>query len=386
MLLSFSSINSWSFDNGFKVDLRNGSSGDFPASNMMGIIGNNGSGASNILKSLVSVVSFVLNSHNYPDNEELHFEKFRYSKENAIFSVNFIVGDVQYEYCLSVSTKVVYESLIARGKDEDSEEGRRITRSGLEIRKNTFYEGSENVVLRENESILSTLKRHRIKEIDDAYSFFENITTNLTFRGIDNKKPYATQNEIDSEYCKKTYKDFGDFHKLELFKFDTHNSNFSSQDCLSTSGEECYCATASHGYGYKEYYIAPLGKESKGVQKLYSLFYHIFKVLRSGGVAIIDDLDQDMHPLHLKRLLEYFYYSYYNKTGRAQIIFTTKNPLLFDLLDRNQITIVNHNYGRSYCYRLDSLKDIDMTPGEKLSQLYLDGKLGGVPRDPYRNR
>ena len=386
MLLRFSASNSWSFDDNFKIELRNNSAEGLPASNMMGIIGNNGSGASNILKSLVSVISFVLNSHNYPDDKELHFEKFRYSKENAVFSIDYVIGDFEYSYFLSVSTKVDCEWLIVKNTQEDSIDDKIIIRNGLEIRKNTIYEGHKDIVLRENESLLSTLKRHRIKEIEDAYSFFENITTNLAFRGFNNMKPYATQFEIDSEYCKKAYKDFGDFQKLELFKFDTHNSCFSSRDCFCSSGEISYCATATHGCGYKEYYIAPLGKESKGVQKLYSIFYHFFKVLKSGGVAIIDDMDQDLHPMHLKRLLEYFYYAYYNKTGRAQIIFTTKNPLVFDLLNRNQITIVNHNYGHSYCYRLDSLKDIEMTSGEKLSQIYLEGKLGGVPRNPYRDR
>ena len=80
-------------------------------------------------------------------------------------------------------------------------------------------------------------------------------------------------------------------------------------------------------------------EESNGTQSAYSLLGLILPVLKNGGVAIIDELDNDLHPLLLPAIFDLFR-SLHHNPHNAQLIFSCHTPEVFNLLNKHQIYLV----------------------------------------------
>jgi AAA15 family ATPase/GTPase len=88
-----------------------------------------------------------------------------------------------------------------------------------------------------------------------------------------------------------------------------------------------------------------------------------------------------MHPLMVRELLRLFFTDQENP-NRAQIIFTTHNPLLLDstLIRRDQVWFTDKDdEGKAHLY---PLTDYEPRVGESLVRGYLAGRYGAVPFVP----
>ncbi|MGP1580797.1 MAG: AAA family ATPase [Wolinella sp.] len=65
-----------------------------------------------------------------------------------------------------------------------------------------------------------------------------------------------------------------------------------------------------------------LREESEGTRKLYSLAAPFLLALKSGATLVIDELNNSLHPLILREIIEIFHDENINKNN-AQLIFTT---------------------------------------------------------------
>lgn len=125
----------------------------------------------------------------------------------------------------------------------------------------------------------------------------------------------------------------------------------------------------------------PWFHESTGTQRLYSLVAPWIRFLATGRTVCVDELESSMHPLMVRELLRLFFSEEQNK-DRAQIIFTTHNPLLLDttFLRRDQIWFTDKDKGgASHLY---PLTDFQPRQGESLVRGYLAGRYGGIPFVP----
>ena len=120
-----------------------------------------------------------------------------------------------------------------------------------------------------------------------------------------------------------------------------------------------------------------LAQESTGTRKFIELFPLLQFVLDVGGLAIIDELDTDIHPLLIPELFRWFYDIKRNPNG-AQLLFTAHNPAILNELEKEQIFFTEKPSGKpTRIYGAREIKGLRREPS--LMKKYLSGELGAVP-------
>ncbi len=120
-----------------------------------------------------------------------------------------------------------------------------------------------------------------------------------------------------------------------------------------------------------------LYEESDGTQHLFGLIGPLMQVLREGEVLLVDELDNSLHALLVRQLVDLFHSSV--NTSGAQLIFTTHDTALLDnsIFRRDQIWFTEKD--ASQAARLYSLSDFSPRNNEAFERNYLKGRYGGVP-------
>lgn len=118
--------------------------------------------------------------------------------------------------------------------------------------------------------------------------------------------------------------------------------------------------------------------ESEGTRKLFALAGPVIDMLAKGRVLIIDELDNSLHPMMVRFLIELFQNAAINK-GNAQLVFTTHDSSILDstLLRRDQIWFVQKDHEQAT--QLYPLTDFQPRPNEALQRGYLEGRYGALP-------
>jgi len=122
-------------------------------------------------------------------------------------------------------------------------------------------------------------------------------------------------------------------------------------------------------------------RESAGTQRFFALIGPWLDILDSGYTVCIDEIETSMHPIMVRELLKLFFREQ-KKSGGAQVIFTTHNPLFLDgtLLRRDQIWFTDKDdEGAAHLY---PLSDYQPRQGESLVRGYMAGRYGAVPFVP----
>ena len=125
-------------------------------------------------------------------------------------------------------------------------------------------------------------------------------------------------------------------------------------------------------------YALPLSEESDGTIRLMSRAAAIQDTLKVGGVLIVDEIENRLHPL----LVQYIIEKFQNQSDgqRAQLIFTTHSTDIMNrgMLRRDQYYFVDKDNmtGESELY---SLADFSVRLEENIAKAYLLGKYGAVP-------
>jgi AAA15 family ATPase/GTPase len=104
----------------------------------------------------------------------------------------------------------------------------------------------------------------------------------------------------------------------------------------------------------------------------------VLEILDKGMVLVVDELGSSLHPLLVRRLVELFQNSRFNKKG-AQLIFTSHDTSLLDqdLFRRDQIWFVEKD--RDQASKLYPLSDFSPRKNEALERGYLMGRYGALP-------
>ncbi|MCL2573558.1 MAG: ATP-binding protein [Defluviitaleaceae bacterium] len=136
------------------------------------------------------------------------------------------------------------------------------------------------------------------------------------------------------------------------------------------------------GYGIdgKETIIPSHLMESEGTFKFLYFAPLLQRLLSKGGLLMIDEMDNSIHPEIVKAIIAVFGNPDVN-TGKAQLIFTSHNPIFMDLdlLRPDQILFVEKN--DEYKSNLYSLADFNPSSYERVSLVenYFKGRYGKLP-------
>lgn len=131
-------------------------------------------------------------------------------------------------------------------------------------------------------------------------------------------------------------------------------------------------------------YELPLTAESAGIRKLFDLLPLIVRCLSAGGVLAVDDLDANLHPGTLRRIIELFTDRKSNPGG-GQLIFTAHDLSVMNssVFRRDEIWFAAGDGGGTKLYSLADVRDEDgecVRPDAVYSKQYLEGRYGAVPR------
>lgn len=118
--------------------------------------------------------------------------------------------------------------------------------------------------------------------------------------------------------------------------------------------------------------------ESRGTRKLFNFAGPVLDTLENGYTLVVDELNNSLHPLVVRKIVEAFHDEVVN-TGGAQLVFATHASSMLDLnlFRRDQIWFVEKDVtGGTKIY---PLTDFSPRKDSSLEKGYLLGKYGAVP-------
>lgn len=123
--------------------------------------------------------------------------------------------------------------------------------------------------------------------------------------------------------------------------------------------------------------VVPSLFESHGTRRFVRLYPLLAPALETGGIALVDELDQALHPALLAEVVRWFYDAERNPHS-AQLWMTCQSPTLLDELRKEEVFFCEKDaQGRS---RVFGLRDIaGVRRDENFARKYLGGVYGAVP-------
>ena len=120
-----------------------------------------------------------------------------------------------------------------------------------------------------------------------------------------------------------------------------------------------------------------LFSESQGTRNFYQWFPYLNYVFSTGGIAVLDEFDNDIHPLLLPEILSWFY-DKENNPHNAQLIISCHNATLLEHLIKEEVFFTEKNdRGETEIYGLKNTKSIRRDTN--IYSKYLGGSFGAVP-------
>jgi hypothetical protein len=124
-------------------------------------------------------------------------------------------------------------------------------------------------------------------------------------------------------------------------------------------------------------YRLPFALESSGTQGAFVLLSRLLHTLERGGVAVIDEFENDLHPHMLEPILDLFANPSSNP-HRAQLLFTCHAMEVLNLVHKSQVMLVEKNADcESSASRMDAVEGI--RADDNFYAKYMAGAYGAVP-------
>lgn len=381
MLISFGARNYMSFKEGFEVSLEvSSSSPEFMStgkqfSEVICIIGANASGKTNVIRSLTYIADFCCNSFNNKPEDGLRVTSFAWQNEPTYFFVEFMVDDVRYYYELELTSKEIISEKLER------KVARRVN---VFSRKKNEFENCigelkvlEKIKHRKNVSVISIAHQYEIAAMESIYNFFSNIVSNIDPFFGDVK--FSEQSEkvftISKSYHEST--DVLLYVKDKLARADTGITDIRIASGKGPMEEEMFYPLFSHATKDGAVEI-PYFFESNGTRILYLQLSLFKRVLDRGGVLVLDEFDNNLHP-DLHAWLIDFFLDPESNPNNAQIVFSSHNSIFMDKLGKYKVVLVNKEDNESFLYRLDELPGTLVRNDRSIESVYKTGKLGKTP-------
>jgi uncharacterized protein len=118
--------------------------------------------------------------------------------------------------------------------------------------------------------------------------------------------------------------------------------------------------------------------ESQGTKNFYYLFPYIARALLDGGIALMDEIDSDIHPMLMPEIIRWFHDPVENPHG-AQLIMSCHNATLLEYLEKEEVWFTEKDQtGATSLYPLRDISGVRRDAN--IYKKYLGGTFGAVPR------
>ena len=349
---------------------------------VVSIIGANGSGKTQLLRPLAFVSWFI--SQSYIELQPADAIPYRphslYSDDKTELSLSFIMKDKEYRYTLTLQhNQVLEESLYTKTSKLFSYifKRERVSINDTFSYKQKGFDLSRKIAtkVKGNASLISAAYMNDSKIAKDFVEYFTNsFISNITTRGRDNYSESSLVNSAKFFYENKLLNEKMNSIICEL---DLGLSGVKIDEIeVPTEDKKAYLPIGLHSDDKGRGFELPFFDESSGTKSLFVQLRRILPILEDGGIAVIDELDNDLHPHMLPLLIELFKFEQTNP-NHAQLIFTCHTPEVLNILKKHQIYLVEKENLESDSWRLDTISGL--RSDDNLYAKYYAGSLGGTP-------
>jgi uncharacterized protein len=350
---------------------------------VVGLFGANASGKSTVLRALTSTVLFQLHSFDLKADERIGlFQPFmgvehRHMPTRLAMEFDAAwVGNRQHLYRYELHLDHTAEGFGAKRVSHEalfySPEGRMrrlFERTGDQVIVGREFElrpkDSRLQSIRPNSSVLSTLAKlnHPL-----SLKIWQDLALTQS-----NLWEYAPAAEMSEAKLLQSYKN--DPALLQRLSRELRRLDTGLEEMVIHEGPNGLFAAFIH-----EGLSSPLflSQESRGTQHFIEMFPRIVYALTWGQIALIDELDADLHPLLLPEVFRWFHDPERNHHG-AQLFFTAHNAGLMDYLEKEEIYFTEKNrQGGTELFGAADIQGLRREPS--IGRKYLGGSLGAVPQ------
>jgi len=337
------------------------------------IYGPNNTGKSTLIDSISWLKKIIIDGQTDSENNDNFTYAFVYNffnpNKQIDYEIEFLENNIRYKYELSFkletvnghkgNTKIVNEKLYVNGELEFD---RFKTDNEEEMQKAVNLISMYN-----NKLIISALPN--ITYTNDIKSFFKNM------------------NILNSRFNNKLISDIKGLNKkdFEKFKKIIKNADISIDDLEFIDGPvgndhiELSLFSSYKMNGKSESLPSVIG-DSFGTMTFMKYIYYIISTIKTGGVIIIDELDDSLHTLLTKSIIAMFN----NEDNKnIQLIASSHDLLLLDakyLFRKDQIWFTYKDDKQLYLYSLNDFKaNVDEGIRNKTMESYLKGMFGALP-------
>lgn len=378
MILNYGAKNFFCFKEGAQVSFEfpakcpESITGGFPVSPVICVNGTNASGKTNLLKIITFIGYFIQESFGEKEDTPIPFVSFFNNKKPSSFYLDYKIDGAVYSYELECTRKaVVSEKLTKAGKTVFERKDDQIVKCADEIKK------YKDITLKQNASVICTLVNgHRVESLKPIYHYWECGISNLHWSG------YRNANElkhIDNSFIYHEDKSFVYFTTQLLAKVDPSIKRFELVERTNSKGEKFYLPLFIHKLENGREGKLDFDLQSNGTKILYNECIRILHTLALGGCLIFDELDANLHPDIISLILELFTNRENNKKG-AQIIFTSHNSEVLNMISKYQLYIVEKENSESFAFRTDEIEENVIRNDRPIRTYYEKNMLGGRPK------
>lgn len=347
------------------------------------VVGANGSGKTQFIKPLGFLTWFITSSFlgKDPDDSIPFYPHALYEEEDTVFEIIFLLNEREHKYKLVINKgKVLYESLHRRGsrslsyvfiREYDKKLG------NYHVKQQGFgFDSSIASDVRRNASLIAAAHSYNVASAADYIGYFRRYIFNVKIHG---RAKMSRDRLMESMRFFYQNRDYHESMEELICSFDLGLEAIVIAE-YETKGDEgnarkIHLATGIHKSENQQFELS-MFEESSGTQSAFVLLRALLPVLANGGVAIIDEIDNDLHPHMLPQILELFKFEHTNP-HQAQLIFTCHTPEVLNLLKKHQVYLVEKNNQESEAWRLDEIQGL--RADDNLYAKYMAGALGAVP-------
>lgn len=354
------------------------------------VIGSNASGKTNLLKILPFLKWLIVDSFNFKPEDPIVIQPFAFgnlSNKPSELSVIFETEGKIYTYDFILTRERIIDEKLERTTFVNEKKGTQkiFSRSWNHDKNQYEFDGAnfklpsefENL-LRKNASVIGTATRLNHEESKAIVKFWQQIETNVAEAGWVGGH-WGTDPRIR---LMEAFDFFSDHTVLKeqaekiLSRFDLGLKGFSIEKKKQDDGISLN-VRAMHFHEGKDYPLA-LQYESSGTMQLFVLLKSISQALETGGIAVLDEFDVNLHPEMVMALFDLFVQPETNPKN-AQLLISTHSHMILSKLDKYQIILVEKNEnGISETWRLDEVSGV--RADENYYSKYIAGAYGAVPK------
>ena len=336
----------------------------------LALYGANAAGKSNVLHALSTMQNMVIGeASKLSKGQKLPWEPFGGNTNPTTFEIVYIYHGIRYAYGFSFDAKKIHSEYLYYWPN-----GREAL---IFSRENGQYEFRENVQEQitlsnrtpENKLYLVSSNDWNLPQTESAYKWF---LEKLTF--------LMEQDPSGSETIARIVS--GDEQKARILK-ELLLADLGITDVTIKNTGKTHVITTTHRIigedGSTEHFQLLMDQESAGTQRFFSRIGGWLQALEAGALLVVDEIEDSLHPLLTKRLIEMVQDSTVNTNG-AQLLFTTHDAMLLDLtfFRRDQIWFAEKD-DKSCATELYSLASFSPRKGENIRKGYLQGRFGAIP-------